>query len=74
MKDNLKELCDSLDKIKEETLLRGEVTPRNKKDLKALDELAESLQDDAEGDDWLSIVDFRSEISDWLNSELAIFA
>jgi hypothetical protein len=73
MKQNLIDLRASLKKLQAAIYRDGVISPSVKKDLKALDELAESIQDSAEGDDWLSLFDFRNEIAEWMDSELALF-
>jgi hypothetical protein len=53
---------------------KGYFTPRDKRELKDLDALAEMEQDNAEGDDFVFFFDFRNKIAELLDSELALFA
>lgn len=62
----------SLNKIIDDGIQKGFFSDRNKRDLKALDQLAESFQEDATHNDWLNLFGLRNEIADLLNSEMAI--
>lgn len=62
----------SLKKITDDGIQKGFFSDRNKRDLKALDQLAESFQEDAAHSEWLNLFGLRNEIADLLNSEMAI--
>lgn len=72
MYKNVCSLQSSLKVISDDAIKKGFFSPRDKRDLKALDQLAESYQDDACQDEWLLFFKIRSEIADLLDSEMSI--
>lgn len=72
MYKNVCSIESSLKTITDNAIKKGFFSPRDKRDLKALDQLAESYQDDANQNEWLLFFKIRSEIADLLDSEMSI--
>lgn len=72
MNQTYSSLETSLKKITDDAIRKGFFSQRDQRDLKALDQLIESCQDEANEVEWLLLFNIRNEISDLLDSEMAI--